>query len=205
VCPLIDESDVLEAQAATETMTTLTQSLPKLRIGLIHGRLSEPEKATVMREFTAREIDLLVATTVIEVGVDVPNASLMVIDNAERLGLSQLHQLRGRVGRGADSADCLLLYKSPLSDTAKLRLQVMRESNDGFVIAERDLLLRGAGELLGTRQTGDSEYRIADLDRDHELLSQVQRSADEILDNSPEIVEQIIRRWLTDRLEYVNV
>ena len=205
VCPLIDESDVLEAQAATETMTTLTQALPKLRIGLIHGRLSEPEKATVMREFTAREIDLLVATTVIEVGVDVPNASLMVIDNAERLGLSQLHQLRGRVGRGADSADCLLLYKSPLSDTAKLRLQVMRESNDGFVIAERDLLLRGAGELLGTRQTGDSEYRIADLDRDHELLSQVQRSADEILDNSPEIVEQIIQRWLTDRLEYVNV
>ena len=128
-----------------------------------------------------------------------------MIDNAERLGLSQLHQLRGRVGRGADSADCLLLYKSPLSDTAKLRLQVMRESNDGFIIAERDLLLRGAGELLGTRQTGDSEYRIADLDRDHELLPRVQRSADEILDNSPEIVEQIIRRWLTDRLEYVNV
>jgi ATP-dependent DNA helicase RecG len=205
VCPLIDESDLLEAQAATETMTTLTEALPNLRIGLIHGRLSESEKSTVMQQFIAHEIDLLVATTVIEVGVDVPNASLMVIDNAERLGLSQLHQLRGRVGRGATSADCLLLYKSPLSETAKLRLQVIRESTDGFVIAERDLLLRGAGEMLGTKQTGDSEYRIADLDRDYELLPQVQKSADEILETSPEIVEQIIRRWLTDRLEYVNV
>jgi len=205
VCPLIDESDLLEAQAATDTLAHLNDALPDIRIGLVHGRLSEKDKASVMRAFAAHELDLLVATTVIEVGVDVPNASLMVIDNAERLGLSQLHQLRGRVGRGAASADCLLLYRMPLSDTARLRLQVMRETTDGFVIAERDLSLCGPGEVLGTRQTGESEYRIADLSRDHALLPLVQRTADELLSSQPAIVDRIIERWLTDRIEYVNV
>jgi len=205
VCPLIDESDLLEAQAATETLVNLTEALPQLRIGLVHGRLSEKDKQVTMQAFTAHELDLLVATTVIEVGVDVPNASLMVIDNAERLGLSQLHQLRGRVGRGADASDCLLLYKMPLSETAKLRLQVMRETNDGFVIAERDLLLRGPGEVLGTKQTGESEYRIADLARDRELLPLVQQTADDLLKTDAATGDRIVDRWLTDRVEYVNV
>ena len=205
VCPLIDESDLLDAQAATDTLNYLTTALPNIRIGLIHGRLSEKDKAHVMSTFAARELDLLVATTVIEVGVDVPNASLMVIDNAERLGLSQLHQLRGRVGRGTTSADCLLLYKTPLSETAKLRLQVMRDSTDGFVIAERDLQLRGPGEVLGTRQTGESEYRMADLSRDHALLPLVQQTANDLLESNPDIVERIIERWVTSRIEYVNV
>lgn len=205
VCPLIDESDLLEATAATDTLTLLTDALPQLRIGLVHGRMSEKDKSGVMRAFSAHELDLLVATTVIEVGVDVPNASLMVIENAERLGLSQLHQLRGRVGRGAAVADCLLLYKTPLSDTAKHRLQVIRETTDGFVIAERDLQLRGPGEVLGTKQTGASEYRIADIARDHDMLPLIQRTADELLSSEPTTVERIIERWLTDRIEYVNV
>ena len=205
VCPLIDESDLLEAQAATDTLTRLREALPELRIGLVHGRLADREKAAIMREFSAHELDLLVATTVIEVGVDVPNASLMVIENAERLGLSQLHQLRGRVGRGSAAADCLLLYRMPLGDTAKMRLKVMRETNDGFVIAERDLLLRGPGEVLGTKQTGASEFRIADLGRDHALLPLVQRTADELLDTQPALVDRIIERWLNTRVEYGNV
>ncbi len=205
VCPLIDESDLLSAQAATDTLTLLSDALPHLRIDLVHGRMSEKDKSAVMQAFSAHQLDLLVATTVIEVGVDVPNASLMVIENAERLGLSQLHQLRGRVGRGTTTADCLLLYKTPLSDTAKHRLKVIRETNDGFVIAERDLQLRGAGEVLGTKQTGASEYRIADIARDHEMLPLVQRTADELLYSEPAIVDRIIERWLTDRIEYVNV
>lgn len=205
VCPLIDESDLLEAQAATDTLARLREALPELRIGLVHGRLADKEKTAIMREFSAHELDLLVATTVIEVGVDVPNASLMVIENAERLGLSQLHQLRGRVGRGTAAADCLLLYRMPLGETAKMRLQVMRETNDGFVIAERDLLLRGPGEVLGTKQTGASEFRIADLARDHALLPRVQRTADELLDTEPSLVNQIIERWLNTRVEYGNV
>jgi ATP-dependent DNA helicase RecG len=205
VCPLIDESDLLEAQAATDTLTRLREALPELRIGLVHGRLADREKTAIMREFSAHELDLLVATTVIEVGVDVPNASLMVIENAERLGLSQLHQLRGRVGRGSAAADCLLLYRMPLGDTAKMRLRVMRETNDGFVIAERDLLLRGPGEVLGTKQTGASEFRIADLSRDHALLPLVQRTADELLDTQPALVDRIIERWLNTRVEYGNV
>jgi len=205
VCPLIDESDLLEAQAATDTLATLTEALPELRIGLVHGRLADKEKVAVMHQFATHELDLLVATTVIEVGVDVPNASLMVIENAERLGLSQLHQLRGRVGRGSTSADCLLLYKLPLGDTAKMRLQVMRETTDGFIIAERDLRLRGAGEVLGTRQTGASEFRVADLSRDHELLPLVQRTADELLETQPTLVDLIIERWLNTRVEYGNV
>ncbi|MDP6183764.1 MAG: ATP-dependent DNA helicase RecG, partial [Gammaproteobacteria bacterium] len=205
VCPLIDESDLLEAQAATDTLARLVEALPDLRISLVHGRLSEKEKSEVMRAFAAHELDLLVATTVIEVGVDVPNASLMVIENAERLGLSQLHQLRGRVGRGAEASDCLLLYKTPLSDTAKSRLQAVRETTDGFVIAERDLVLRGPGEVLGTKQTGASEYRIAELPRDHALLPLIQRTAEELLSREPAVVDKIIGRWLTDRIEYGNV
>ncbi|HCU90468.1 MAG TPA: ATP-dependent DNA helicase RecG, partial [Gammaproteobacteria bacterium] len=145
------------------------------------------------------------ATTVIEVGVDIPNASLMVIENAERLGLSQLHQLRGRVGRGATMSDCLLLYKTPLSETARNRLQAMRETSDGFVIAERDLKLRGPGEVLGTKQTGSPEYRIANIMRDYKMLPLVQRAADELMNSEPDIVERIVERWLTDRIEYVNV
>ena len=205
VCPLIDESDLLEAQAATDTVARLREALPELRIGLVHGRLADKDKTAIMGEFSAHKLDLLVATTVIEVGVDVPNASLMVIENAERLGLSQLHQLRGRVGRGSAAADCLLLYRMPLGETAKTRLQVMRETNDGFVIAERDLLLRGPGEVLGTKQTGASEFRIADISRDHELLPLVQRTADELLDNEPALVDRIIERWLNTRVEYGNV
>lgn len=205
VCPLIDESDLLEAQAATDTLIRLREALPELRIGLVHGRLADKEKTAIMRDFSAHELDLLVATTVIEVGVDVPNASLMVIENAERLGLSQLHQLRGRVGRGSAAADCLLLYRMPLGETAKMRLQVMRETNDGFVIAERDLLLRGPGEVLGTKQTGASEFRIADLNRDHALLPLVQRTADELLETEPALVDRIIERWLNTRVEYGNV
>jgi len=205
VCPLIDESDLFEAQAATDTLTYLSEALPELRIGLVHGRLPDKDKTAVMQAFAEHQLDLLVATTVIEVGVDVPNASLMVIENAERLGLSQLHQLRGRVGRGGTTADCILLYKTPLSDTAKLRLQAIRETNDGFIIAERDLSLRGPGEVLGTKQTGSSEYRIADLSRDHALLPLVQRTADELLRSDPAVVDRIIERWLMDRIEYGNV
>ena len=205
VCPLIDESDVLEAQAATETVEQLREALPELRIGLVHGRLGEREKADVMQTFSDHALDLLVATTVIEVGVDVPNASLMVIENAERLGLSQLHQLRGRVGRGTTAADCLLVYRNPLGDTARTRLRVMRETNDGFVIAEQDLELRGPGEVLGTKQTGASEFRIADLGRDHALLPRVQRTADELLAHDSGRVDAIIERWMNTRVEYGNV
>lgn len=205
VCPLIDESDFLEATAATDTLILLNDALPQLRIALIHGRMSEKEKSAVMHSFSTNELDLLVATTVIEVGVDIPNASLMVIENAERLGLSQLHQLRGRVGRGAATSDCLLLYKTPLSETAKHRLQAIRETSDGFVIAERDLQLRGPGEVLGTKQTGSPEYRIANIMRDYKMLPLVQRTADELMDSEPNIVERIVERWLTNRIEYVNV
>ena len=205
VCPLIDESDLLEAQAASETLESLSAALPDLRIDLVHGRLSNKDKTRAMTAFSAHELDLLVATTVIEVGVDVPNASLMIIENAERLGLSQLHQLRGRVGRGAGAADCILLYKTPLNALARQRLNVMRESNDGFVIAEHDLRLRGPGELLGTKQTGDAEFRIADLRRDHALLPLVQRSATQLLGEDPALAAEIIERWMAGRIEYGHV
>ena len=205
VCPLIDESDVLEHQAATDTAEQLASILPNIRIGLVHGRMPDKEKDVAMAAFTAGDIDLLVATTVIEVGVDVPNASLMVIENAERLGLSQLHQLRGRVGRGSERSNCLLLYKAPLSPMAKERLRVIRETTDGFVISERDLALRGPGELLGTRQAGVSQFRIADLSRDSALLVDVQKSAQQILTEYPETALQLVKRWLADRVEYANV
>ena len=205
VCPLIEESEVLESQAATESATALAAALPDVRVGLVHGRLADREKDAAMTAFVAGAIDLLVATTVIEVGVDVPNASLMVIENAERLGLSQLHQLRGRVGRGAAHADCVLLYKPPLSALARERLQVMRATTDGFVIADRDLELRGPGELLGTRQAGQAQFRIADLSRDAGLIDEVRAAAEMILREFPELATRLIARWMAQRVQYAAV
>ncbi|MDX7986167.1 ATP-dependent DNA helicase RecG [Xenorhabdus sp. 12] len=202
VCTLIEDSEVLEAQAAQATSEELTLALPELKIGLVHGRMKPAEKQAIMEAFKQGELQLLVATTVIEVGVDVPNASLMIIDNPERLGLAQLHQLRGRVGRGAVASHCVLLYKTPLTNTAKLRLQVLRDSNDGFVIAQKDLEIRGPGELLGTRQTGNAEFRIADLLRDQSMLPEVQRIARYIHQHYPEHAKALIERWLPDRSQY---
>ena len=196
VCTLIDESDVLQCQAAENTAAELAAALPDLRIGLVHGRLKSSEKQAVMQAFAAGDIHLLVATTVIEVGVDVPNASLMIIENPERLGLAQLHQLRGRVGRGSVASHCLLLYHAPLSGTAQARLAVLRESNDGFVIAQRDLEIRGPGELLGTRQTGLASYRIADLSRDAQLIPAAQQAAQGLWQLDKMASEGLIRRWL---------
>ena len=196
VCTIIEQSDVLEAQAAEVTASELQLLLPLLTIGLIHGRLKPREKTDLMHRFKTGDIDLLVATTVIEVGVDVPNASLMIIDNSERLGLSQLHQLRGRIGRGSEASHCVLLYNSPLSINGSARLKIMRGTNDGFKIAEKDLELRGPGEILGTRQTGDMQLHIADLRRDGHMLPSVKFIAEHILSNNPAIVEPLIRRWL---------
>lgn len=204
VCPLIEESELLQCQAAEETFTMLSAALPDLAIGLVHGRLRPAQKDRVMTQFKAGELQLLVATTVIEVGVDVPNASLMVIENAERLGLAQLHQLRGRVGRGAAQSSCVLLYRAPLSAIARERLAALRASNDGFVIAEQDMRLRGPGEVLGTRQTGLMQMRIADLVRDADLLPAVQQAAERMLSRHPAHVEPLIRRWLGDRLRYAQ-
>ncbi|MEZ2636674.1 ATP-dependent DNA helicase RecG [Morganella morganii] len=205
VCTLIDESDLLEAQAAQVTFDELSATLPDLRVGMVHGRMKPAEKQAVMAQFKAGELDLLVATTVIEVGVDVPNASLMIIENPERLGLAQLHQLRGRVGRGSAVSHCVLLYKTPLTQTAKLRLQVLRDSNDGFVIAQKDLEIRGPGELLGTRQTGNAEFKVADLLRDQGMLPEVQRVARHLHQNYPEQAKALIERWLPERTQYTNV
>ncbi|MFP1853123.1 ATP-dependent DNA helicase RecG [Lonsdalea quercina] len=204
VCTLIEESDLLEAQAAEATCQELREALPALTIGLVHGRMKAQEKQQVMEAFKAGQIQLLVATTVIEVGVDVPNASLMIIENPERLGLAQLHQLRGRVGRGSVASHCVLLYKSPLSKTAQKRLQVLRDSNDGFVIAQRDLEIRGPGELLGTRQTGSAEFKVADLLRDQALIPQVQRLARHIHERYPEHAQALIERWLPESARYTN-
>lgn len=205
VCPLIEESEVLDYQAAEASYQMLTEALPDLRIGLVHGRMRPAEKERGMKAFKEGLIQLLVATTVIEVGVDVPNASLMIIENTERMGLSQLHQLRGRVGRGATQSHCVLLYKSPLGRVAKERLAVLRNTNDGFVVAQRDLELRGPGELLGTKQTGLPDYRIADLARDAELMPQVQIAAEALLKTSDARAEAIIRRWLGDASRYGKV
>jgi ATP-dependent DNA helicase RecG len=204
VCTLIEESEVLQCEAAEKTATLLAETLTSVRVALIHGRLKSAEKEILMQSFKAGEIDLLVATTVIEVGVDVPNANLMVIENAERLGLAQLHQLRGRVGRGPGEAHCVLLYQPPLSPIAKQRLSIIRSSDDGFVIAEKDLELRGPGELLGTRQTGQIQFRIADLTRDTALLDTVNMVAEKILNQHPEQVEKIIYRWLGNSTQYVG-
>lgn len=205
VCTLIEESETLAAQAAQVTAESLAESLPHLRIALIHGRLKPAEKEQVMTAFKAGEVDLLVATTVIEVGVDVPNASLMVIENPERLGLAQLHQLRGRVGRGSAASHCVLLYGSPLSHHSRERLRIMRETNDGFVIAEEDLQLRGAGEVLGTRQTGEMQFKIADLQRDAHLLPAVKDAAFLLMEKYPELCHEIVLRWLGNNQEYLHV
>ncbi len=205
VCTLIEESEALQCQAAENTAQELTAALPHLRVGLVHGRMKAAEKAAVMARFKAHELDLLVATTVIEVGVDVPNSSLMIIENPERLGLAQLHQLRGRVGRGAAKSHCVLLYKAPLSFVSKQRIQVMRDSQDGFYIAEQDLQIRGPGELLGTRQTGLQMLRVADLQRDGDLLPQVRDMAQQIWSQHPQAVEPLIQRWLGDAERFASV
>ena len=204
VCTLIEESETLQNQAAEDTLVMLQQALPDLRIGLVHGRLKAAEKQQVMAQFASAELDLLVATTVIEVGVDVPNSSLMIIENPERLGLAQLHQLRGRVGRGSTASHCVLLYHAPLSKTAQARLSVLRDSNDGFVIAQRDLEIRGPGELLGTRQTGVLQFKIADLNRDAELLPQAQQLAANLWQQQRGASLQLIQRWLANKEVYGN-
>jgi len=196
VCPLIEESDVLDYEAAAASYEMLTEALPELRVGLVHGRMRQAEKERGMQAFKEGLIQVLVATTVIEVGVDVPNANLMIVENAERMGLSQLHQLRGRVGRGTTRSHCVLLYKPPLGQLARNRLAVLRDTNDGFVVAQRDLELRGPGELLGTRQTGLPEYRIANLVRDAELMPKVQIAAESI--SHSDTAAAIVRRWLGD-------
>lgn len=205
VCPLIEESEELDCQAAMTVTEELKLKCSGLKVALIHGRMKPQEKETIMRAFQQGETHLLVATTVIEVGVDVPNASVMVIENAERLGLSQLHQLRGRVGRGSAASHCVLIFQYPLSRLAKERLSVMRETTDGFKIAQRDLELRGPGEVLGTRQTGDFSFQVADLLRDSELLPKVQKAADIIQLQYKEIIEPLIRRWLANKTDYAKV
>jgi ATP-dependent DNA helicase RecG len=204
VCTLIEESEVLQCQAAEDTAVYLQEQLSELKIGLVHGRMKAAEKQSVMAEFKSGNLDLLVATTVIEVGVDVPNSSLMVIENPERLGLAQLHQLRGRVGRGTVASHCVLMYKSPLSKTAIKRLAVLRESNDGFVIAQKDLEIRGPGELLGTKQTGLADLKIADLLRDAHLIPEVQQHAYLIWKKYPQNAQAIIQRWMGEREHFSN-
>lgn len=202
VCTLIEESETLQCEAAEVTAERLREQLPHLNIGLVHGRLKTQEKEMIMRQFRAGEMHLLVATTVIEVGVDVPNASLMVIENAERLGLAQLHQLRGRIGRGTAASHCVLMYQNPLSHLAKRRLHVMKSTQDGFVIAQEDLVLRGPGEVLGTRQTGLMQMRIADLSRDNMLLPKVQRVSEMLIEKHPECVDALIYRWVGQAQKY---
>ena len=205
VCTLIEESEVLQCQTATETFQRLTEKLHDIKIGLIHGRMKNKEKEAIMASFKDNRTQLLVATTVIEVGVDVPNASLMIIENSERLGLFQLHQLRGRVGRGNIKSDCVLLYQAPLGELARSRLETMRNTNDGFEIAEKDLALRGPGELTGTRQTGLPDLRIADILRDANLLADVQRAAKLLQQKYPQHIDPLIKRWISKELEYSNV
>ncbi len=205
VCTLIEESEILQCEAAEITALRLAEMLPNVNVGLLHGRMKSVNKDAVMQAFKNQEIDLLVATTVIEVGVDVPNANLMIIENPERLGLSQLHQLRGRVGRGTTESYCLLLYQSPLSENARQRLGILRDSQDGFVIAEKDLQLRGPGEVLGTRQTGQINFKIADLVNDAELLDNIPTIADFLLKQRPDVITPIIERWLGRSIEYFEV
>ncbi len=205
VCTLIEESEVLQCQAAEHTHEFLSKQLPDLSIGLVHGRMKADEKKLVMQSFKAGDIVLLIATTVIEVGVDVPNASLMIIENAERLGLSQLHQLRGRVGRGSQSSACVLMYGKPLSRNGKARLMTLRETNDGFEVACKDLALRGPGEVLGTRQTGLAEMKIADIIRDQLLIPKVNELAQTLINDYPETVEPLIKRWIGKKMDYQNV
>jgi ATP-dependent DNA helicase RecG len=205
VCPLIEESEEVRSQAAEETAASLAEALPDVRVGIVHGRMPSAKKDEAMLAFKAGKIQLLVATTVIEVGVDVPNATLMVIENAERMGLAQLHQLRGRVGRGSLASTCVLLYRSPLSELARERLKVIRQSNDGFEIARRDLELRGPGELLGTRQTGLAQLRVADLMRDADLLPRVQQAAELMLTEYPDNIAPLAARWVGTGERYGRV
>ena len=205
VCPLIEESETLQLQTATDTHAMLAEALPGIQVGLVHGRLKPAEKQQVMDDFIHQRSQVLVATTVIEVGVDVPNASLMVIEHAERFGLSQLHQLRGRVGRGAAASVCLLLYQGPLGGTAKQRLATMRESNDGFEIARKDLELRGPGEFLGARQSGEAMLRFANLETDQWLVEKARNLADDLLKNDPVTVAAHLERWLGNREEFLRV
>jgi ATP-dependent DNA helicase RecG len=196
---------VLDYQAAEASYAMLKEALAPMRVGLVHGKMKAAAKEKIMRAFKAGKINVLVATTVIEVGVDVPNAGLMIIENAERMGLSQLHQLRGRVGRGTEQSHCVMLYRQPLGQLARDRLAVLRDTNDGFLVAQRDLELRGPGELLGTRQTGLPEYRIADLVRDAELMPKVLASAEIIQRDNPAAGQAIVRRWLGDAYQYGKV
>lgn len=204
VCPLIEESEVLQLQTAVDTHESLQLALPNIRVGLIHGRLKADEKNAVMQAFVSGDIQVLVATTVIEVGVDVPNASLMVIEHAERFGYSQLHQLRGRVGRGSAQSICILLYSSQLSIAAKERLQTLRETQDGFVIAEKDLALRGPGELLGSRQSGDGMLRFVDLQNEHDLIEKTKELAIQLMNNYPDISQKHLERWLGHRADFLK-
>jgi len=205
VCPLIEESETLQLKTAVETFETLTATFPELKVGLVHGRLHTRDKAATMAAFKAGEIQLLVATTVIEVGVDVPNASLMVIEHAERFGLSQLHQLRGRVGRGAAQSACILLFQTPLSETARARLKTIYENSDGFEIARQDLLLRGPGEFLGARQSGVPLLKIADIEQDRKLLEAARHVAEKILAEQPEVAERHLQRWLAGAEQLLKV
>jgi RecG-like helicase/very-short-patch-repair endonuclease len=204
VCPLVEESEKLQLRAAQESHAELVELLPELTIGLVHGRMKAEEKAAVMADFKAGKLNLLVATTVIEVGVDVPNAALMVIEHAERYGLAQLHQLRGRVGRGSRESTCLLMYGDPLSDTAKQRLRIIKENTDGFAIAREDLKLRGPGEFLGARQSGQQILRFADLETDLDLLETARDLADDLLANAPDAVDKHLDRWLPRGLDYLR-
>ncbi|MCH7379589.1 MULTISPECIES: ATP-dependent DNA helicase RecG [Acinetobacter] len=205
VCTLVEQSETLDAQAAEATYQEIKERFPDINIGLVHGKMKADEKQAVMQAFKDNQSQLLIATTVIEVGVDVPNASIMVIENAERLGLSQLHQLRGRVGRGATASFCALLYKTPLSQNGQERLSILRESNDGFIIAEKDLEIRGPGELLGTKQTGDMGFRVARLERDDHLLTQAHYVAEQILKDYPQHAEGLLKRWLPEAPRYAYV
>ena len=205
VCPLIEESEKLQLQTALDTFETLAATFPELKVGLVHGRLHARDKAATMAAFKAGEIQLLVATTVIEVGVDVPNASLMVIEHAERFGLSQLHQLRGRVGRGAAKSACILLFQTPLSETARARLKIIYENSDGFEIARQDLLLRGPGEFLGARQSGVPMLQIADIELDQKLLEAARHAAEKLLAEQPEVAERHLQRWLAGAEQYLKV
>jgi ATP-dependent DNA helicase RecG len=204
VCTLVEESEVLQCQAAEDTAELLTQELQNLRIALVHGRMKQQQKDEVVKQFKQRNVDVLVATTVIEVGVNVPNASLMVIENAERLGLAQLHQLRGRVGRGEKASACVLMYQPPLSDSGKQRLSILRETNSGFVVAQKDLELRGPGEVLGTRQTGLIQMRIADIVRDEAWLPVVKTTAQEMMAAGAPEIDPLIRRWLGKAERYAE-
>ena len=205
VCTLIEESDAVQAQAAEDVARELEAGLNSVTVGLVHGRMKPAEKQAVMDRFKQGAIQLLVATTVIEVGVDVPNASLMIIENAERLGLAQLHQLRGRVGRGGQQASCVLLYSPPIGHLARERLGILRKTSDGFRIAEKDLELRGPGEVLGTRQTGMLQFRVADLARDRQLLERIPRVAERLLERDSDLAERLVRRWIGDATRFAGV